>query len=157
MRSKLASCKLVVSALVVGVQAPDLSKLMAIFRTNGWELACVRTRAEARAYLKLTPMRVVIAESELPDDGWREMLEDLRQNPEPPVLVVTARLADEALWAEVINMGGYDVLAKPLDTEEVSRVIGAALRHFENERHAGRAPAKPVIMSAGFAKAAEVA
>ena len=153
-----AASQAVVSALVVGVPDADRSKLEAVFLTNGWRLAWVRTRAEACAFLESTPVRVVIAESELTEGGWLEMLEDLRQNPEAPILVVTARLADESLWAEVINRGGYDLLAKPLDTEEVARVVGAALRHFDNERRGRRATAgKALVMSGGFAKAAEVA
>jgi DNA-binding response OmpR family regulator len=45
-----------------------------------------------------------------------------------PVLVVTSNVADESLWAEVLNLGGYDVLAQPFDGEEVARVIGSAVR-----------------------------
>ena len=157
MRGKSVSREPVVSALVVGAPDADQSKLKTIFLNYGWKLGCARTQAEARAYIESTPVHVVIVESELPEGGWREILEDLRQNPDSPLLVVTARLADESLWAEVINMGGYDVLAKPLDAEEVSRVVDAALRHFDNERRVERSPAKPVMMSAAFAKAAEVA
>jgi DNA-binding response OmpR family regulator len=62
-------------------------------------------------------------------------------------LVVTSRMADEALWAEVLNMGGYDVLAQPLDTEEVTRVIGAALRRMGNERERESRQAHPVLIS----------
>jgi hypothetical protein len=44
------------------------------------------------------------------------------------------------LWAEVLNMGGYDVLAEPLDSEEVTRVISAAARHFMSENQRRRRP-----------------
>ena len=44
------------------------------------------------------------------------------------VLVVTSRIADEWLWAEVLNLGGYDVLAQPFDREEVTRVVRSAVR-----------------------------
>jgi DNA-binding response OmpR family regulator len=33
-------------------------------------------------------------------------------------------------WAEVLNLGGYAVLAKPFDIKEVYRVVG-----FACERH----------------------
>jgi len=145
------------SALVVGATDPDQSQLEAIFLRHGWEIARARTRAEARAVLESTPIALVIAESELPEGGWREMLDDLRFSADPPVLVVTARLADESLWAEVLNMGGFDVLAKPLDGEEVGRVVGAALRHFDNERQGQRTPEPALTAVPAFAKAAEVA
>ena len=47
-----------------------------------------------------------------------------------PALIVVARVGDERLWAEVLNLGGYDVLAKPLDPAEVDYVISAACRQM---------------------------
>ncbi len=37
----------------------------------------------------------------------------------PPALIVTSPAAGPRLWAEVLNLGGYDVLAQPFSTEEV--------------------------------------
>ena len=138
-----------VSALSVGATESDQAELERIFQGIGWKLGRVSTRNEAHAFMDSTPVRVVISERNLPAGGWREMLEDLMQRPEPPALVVTARLADESLWAEVLNMGGFDVLAKPFDREEVTRVISAAMRRFENERQR-RLPAssRPLVMAA---------
>jgi DNA-binding response OmpR family regulator len=119
-----------VSALAVGATERDQLELEKIFRECGWTLGRARTRSEAHRFMDTTPVRVVISERELPEGGWREMLDDLMGRPEPPPLLVTSRLADDSLWAEVLNMGGYDVLAQPLDGEEVTRVVSAAARHW---------------------------
>jgi len=42
-------------------------------------------------------------------------------------------LADEVLWAEVLNLGGYDVLAKPFNSNEFIRVISMAWRRSKSE------------------------
>jgi DNA-binding response OmpR family regulator len=47
-----------------------------------------------------------------------------------PLLLVTSRHADENLWAEVLNLGGYDVLLKPFDGAEVTRVVAMARRQW---------------------------
>ena len=139
----------VVSALAVGSLESDQTDLDRIFRDWGWKLHRVENRKEARAFLDGNPVGVVISERELPEGGWREMLEDLQQRAEPPSLVVTSRLADESLWAEVLNRGGYDVLAKPLDMEEVTRVVSAAARHFDYERQRRQPqPARPLLLKA---------
>ncbi len=39
---------------------------------------------------------------------------------------MTDRLADERLWSEVLNLGGYDVLLKPFEPGEVLRVVNSA-------------------------------
>ncbi len=38
----------------------------------------------------------------------------------------TPRLANERLWAEALNLSGYDLLAKRFDRTEPLRVGGAA-------------------------------
>ena len=38
----------------------------------------------------------------------------------PPRFVVSSRLADDHVWAEVLNLGGYDVLCTPFEAREVS-------------------------------------
>lgn len=45
-----------------------------------------------------------------------------------PVLVVTARFADEYVWTEVLSLGGHDVLAKPFQAAEVQWVLESAWR-----------------------------
>jgi len=138
-----------VSALAVGATENDQVELERIFRECGWTLGWARTRSEARDFMKTTPVRVVISERELPEGGWLEMLDELMQHSEPPALLVTSRLADDSFWAEVLNRGAYDVLAQPLDREEVARVVGAAARHVDNERQRRRPQAaKPMILAA---------
>src|SRR5215467_2350646 len=92
-----------VSALTVGTTESDQIELERIFGEFGWALARARTRSEARSFMDSTPVRVVISERELPEGGWREMLDDLQQRSDPPPLLVTSRLADDSLWAEVLN------------------------------------------------------
>ena len=49
-------------------------------------------------------------------------------------LVVTARLADDQLWAQALNLGAYDVLAKPFDEQEVIRTLSLAWIHWAHSR-----------------------
>jgi hypothetical protein len=44
---------------------------------------------------------------------------------------VFSRLADESLWARVLNLGGFDVLMTPFEAEEVLRVTFAAWSHWK--------------------------
>ncbi len=51
---------------------------------------------------------------------------------DPPFLIVTSRLADEQLWAEALNLGAYDVLAKPFDAQEVNRTLSSAFFRWQD-------------------------
>jgi DNA-binding response OmpR family regulator len=50
----------------------------------------------------------------------------------PPPLIVSDRLADEQLWAEVLSLGGYDLLMKPFDAKEVHHAVSTACRRAEH-------------------------
>ena len=64
---------------------------------------------------------------------WRDMLERIGRLPQPPFLIVTSRLADGHLWAEALNLGAYDVLAKPFDRNEVVRIVSLAWLHWKDQ------------------------
>jgi DNA-binding response OmpR family regulator len=137
-----------VSALLVGGSENDRAFLRHLFRQSRWNLFRARNRRHAAEILQGNRVQVVISDCDLPGFDWRELLDALRAFPQPPLLVVTARLADESLWAEVLNRGGYDVLAQPLDREEVTRVMSAATRHFHNACEQALRVSAPLVMSA---------
>jgi two-component system, response regulator, stage 0 sporulation protein F len=119
------------SALLVGEYKGDRLLVHEVFRRLGWKLFEARDRRRAMECLDTNPVHVVIAESDMPNWNWKRVLKDLRDRAKPPQLVVTSRQADESLWSEVLNVGGYDVMAQPLDSNEVERVVASAHRHFD--------------------------
>ena len=85
--------------------------------------------------LRYGHISIVVCERDLPDGSWRDVLERVDSSPEMPFLIVTSRLADEWLWAEVLNLGGYDVLAKPFNADETRHVLVTA---YLGRRHRSR-------------------
>ena len=90
-----------------------------IFSHSNWRLLSARNLEEACAALRTETISVTICERDLPDGTWKNLLVELEVCDPPPVLVVSSRVADDRLWAEVLNLGGCDVLAKPFDSKEV--------------------------------------
>ena len=109
---------------------------------SDWSLVASASLASSVSILRETPIAIVVCESELFPDTWREVLEQLSLLPDPPLLIVTSRLADERLWAEALNLGAYDVLAKPFNAPEVIRVLNSAWDHWRH-RHESRARRTP--------------
>ncbi len=60
-----------------------------------------------------------------------------------------SHLADGRMWADVLNLGGYDLLMKPLDPVETLRVLGMAAPHRDatvasaSSRAGGRLQSRP--------------
>lgn len=78
-----------------------------------------RSCRQALERLCAEDISVVICDRNLPDGNWKDILNGVAMKSAPPALIVACRLADEHLWAEVLNLGGYDVLSKPFDAKEV--------------------------------------
>ncbi|MBI3694562.1 MAG: response regulator [Acidobacteria bacterium] len=127
-----------VALLVVAALPEDLAGLRSISEEAGWRLHEVASNEEALAALEQHPFPVVISERDLPGGDWRDLLDALRYRPRPPYLIVASRQADMRLWAEVLNLGGYDVLATPFRAGEVRRVVHLGWLRWQRER-AGRA------------------
>ena len=79
---------------------------------------------------------IVVCERDLSPGTWQHALAETFKLPAPPPLIVSSRLADDFLWAEALNLGVYDVLAKPFNAQEVVRVLHLAWSHreFQSQR-----------------------
>jgi DNA-binding response OmpR family regulator len=117
--------------LLVGAVEDDCAGRL--FDQFPWTIQRVRSCQEAMPLIGQHLTRVVVCERDLSDGNWKDVLEMAVARKYPPVLIVTFRLADEQLWSEVLNLGGYDVLAKPLDPTEVHRTINLAWQHWSNQ------------------------
>jgi len=91
-----------------------------------WEIREAATYGEAVRILDDSRIGVSICDTEMEDGNWQMLLAHLQSRSNPPNLIVSSRLADERLWAEVLNLGGYDVLVQPFDCGEVLRVAHMA-------------------------------
>jgi DNA-binding response OmpR family regulator len=81
-----------------------------------------------------SPIPVVLCDRDQTAESWKELLASFAELPDPPLLIVASRTADEHLWAEALNLGAYDVLLKPFDGAEVSRIAGLACMRWY-QRH----------------------
>jgi DNA-binding response OmpR family regulator len=116
--------------LAISPDVEDHEIVRQILEGSGWRTLACKTRGQARRLWRQAS--VVLCEQKLPDGDWKEVLTELQSVLDPPLLIVMSRLADSGLWAEVLNLGGYDVLAKPLKAEEVLWTVATAHRCFQS-------------------------
>jgi DNA-binding NtrC family response regulator len=116
------------ASLAVSPFEQDKRLIQTMVRGSRTSVLTADRLSEAIPLLRRRRISLVICERDLPDGDWREMLGQMNDLVPAARLVVASRLADERLWAEVLNLGGYDVLAKPFSAEEVTHVIESALQ-----------------------------
>ena len=107
----------------------DHARLQAIIGSAS-KLVMASDFSAAKTLLAGRKIFLVLCECDSNPGTWIDWLEYLESLPTPPLLIVTSRLADERLWAEVLNLGAWDVLAKPFDDGEVLRTVQSTLLHY---------------------------
>jgi DNA-binding NtrC family response regulator len=81
--------------------------------------------------------QVVLVPAALPGAGWWALWSEIGLLDPRPEVVVYAQSAGFALWAAVLEMGGYDVIVEPFTEKELREAISHAAENFarrsENE------------------------
>jgi DNA-binding response OmpR family regulator len=135
-----------VTALAVAPIDEDLFDLKDLFRSqecvlrtrSEWHLEASPSLELALPILRNNRIPIVLCESGLPDGTWKDLLNQLGNSNDAPLLIVTSRHADERLWAEALNLGAWDVLSKPFDNSEVIRVVDYAWHHWRGDSGVSR-------------------
>ena len=127
-----------ISVLSVSAFWDDPDTVEQILHPPQWTILKARTLKSAIAVLQSHRLPLVLCEQNLDQDTWRDLLVQVALIPSPPFLIVTSRLADEYLWAEALNLGAYDVLARPFDATELTRTLSSAWLRWCDRHCAGR-------------------
>lgn len=127
-----------IPVLLVSPFENDHAALTSILRKPDFCLFRARSLRRADALLRKEAIPVVVVESRFPGGCWKDVwaaAQRAARRP-PPRLIVVANREDDRLWNEVVHAGGYDVLAKPFESEELVGVITAAWDHWRLETEA---------------------
>lgn len=118
-----------VAALVITADESDQLFMTAVLEAWRWKLHFANDEFEARAVLAAESIPVVIMDGDAQAPSWRELLEQVSgsEAAKAPKVIIISRVVDERLWAEVLNLGGYDLLPKPFDATELAWVLRSAL------------------------------
>ena len=150
-----------ITVLSIGACEEDhvgLSNILAVAQSPScpelrWKLETSSSLHAALRLLKAGKVPIVLCESDMGNESWKDLLDQLSGLPDPPCLIVTSRLADNYLWAEALNLGAYDVLAKPFDSSEVMRVFSSAWLRRQNRQPVSAQTLAPMFLNGAAATA----
>jgi DNA-binding NtrC family response regulator len=98
---------------------------------------CIQYKANelvsALALLQQHDIAVVLCERDLLPGSYIDVLDHINALPNAPLLIVASRIADERLWAEALNLGAWDVLAKPFVRNELVRSVKSAWQRWRDQ------------------------
>lgn len=122
-----------VTVLTLTASDEDHLSLTGILHRSNWKIHHARNCGQALEVLRSQRIPVIVSDCKLPDGCWKDILFRCGTSGDAPLLIVASPYADEYLWAEVLNLGGYDVLAKPFEPDEVIRIVSLAWLHWKNK------------------------
>ena len=104
--------------------------LQSALETEGYAVTGSGSCADALALLAHhpQPFDLVVLDLGLPDADGSELLADLRQQRQTPVLVISAR-HDDAGKVKLLDAGADDYLVKPFSVQELLARMRVSLRH----------------------------
>ena len=119
--------------LLICSRSADRDALRQIFDNSHWVSLNAWTATDSLRLLERSycGIPVVICDYASRECDWKVLLQELEKLAIPPRLIVASQVADESLWAEVLNLGAYDLLlGAPFEPEEVLRVTQSAWRSW---------------------------
>lgn len=131
----------------------DICLLLSRFLTkNGYEVETAHSAAKGLALFRENNFDIVITDFRLGDKTGKDVLAEVKAiNPDAIVLIVTG-YSDVKTAVDVIKLGAYDYITKPLVPEEVLSVLSNATqpKHVDKKpRTTGQANAEKFTVEAG--------
>ena len=109
--------------LFVSGHPDDARRLASMLQALPLVMEQVGTLEQARNQLQQGDYEIILTEAILPDGDWLDALHLAREHVGEIKVIVTDPQADARFWAEVLNLGGYDLLAQPFYEPEVRRIL----------------------------------
>ncbi|MGN6637784.1 MAG: sigma-54-dependent transcriptional regulator, partial [Mucilaginibacter sp.] len=125
----------------------NVALLLSKFLTrNGFEVTTASTGTSGMEFLKNGSFDLVLCDFRLEDTDGREMLKNIKsQYPKTGVIIITG-YSDIKMAVELIKMGAYDYITKPLYPDEILNTINKAFETHHalvEEPEAAAAAVKP--------------
>ena len=114
--------------LVVDDERPVRKFLSVTLSGHGWEVKLAETGREAIMQMTSERFDVVILDLSLPDIDGKQVIEQVREWSQIPIIVVSAR-DQEMEKVAALDAGGDDYLTKPFGTAELLARLRVAIRH----------------------------
>ena len=107
----------------------DLRHLLSDYlQKQGFETASAKGRAEMDAALEVEPTSLILLDLRLGIDAGLDLLRDLRNRSQVPVIIITGHGRDEVDRIVGLELGADDYLTKPFSLRELLARIRSVLR-----------------------------
>jgi DNA-binding NtrC family response regulator len=95
-------------------------------RQRRYEVSCVTTLAAAQELLSRDTVDLMFVDIRLPDGEGTELLRELQDRPQKPLVVITTGFASVESAVECMRAGAFDYLIKPFSSSQIEMTLKKA-------------------------------
>lgn len=121
--------------LIIDDERPLLETLEMFLSEKGYVVRCALTAEEGLHQCHSFDPHVIILDIRLPDMNGLDVLKELGRNGRKNIIIITA-FHDMDITIQAMKRGAFDYIPKPIDVEELDRVINKALKSISSTRMA---------------------
>jgi len=121
--------------LIIDDERPLLETLEMFLTEKGYAARCAMSATEGLKQCTVFDPHVIILDIRLPDMNGLEVLQELIRNGRKNIIIITA-FHDMDITIKAMKFGAFDYIPKPIDVEELDRVIDKALKSSSSTRTA---------------------
>ena len=134
--------------LLASERNDDYRTLQALLQNTRWTLVRPLSWGEVSSFCDRAVNPVVLVDRHFQGSDWRFTVSSLLNTTASCCLILLSDVSDPYLWNELVQQGGFDVLARPFERSEVLRTLAFAQKHCEADwpplhspQEHGRSPA----------------
>ena len=101
--------------------------------TIGWELKLLETVDQALSRAGSQAVALVIIDRDLAEHDWRTSVQRLAKARSNPCVLLASSVVDPYLFQELVKQGGFDVVPKPIQKNELARLGRLALAYWKSQ------------------------
>jgi DNA-binding NtrC family response regulator len=95
-----------------------------------WEVRFAESCEQVSAMASHLVAPIILLDRGWPGAEWRTAVQRFAASPNHACVVLVSGADDAYLWQELVRSGGYDILPKPIQADDVSRVMKLALPYW---------------------------
>ncbi len=117
--------------LLASERDDDYHTFQVLLENTKWSVARALSWSEVSGYCDCVVDPVILVDRHFQGSDWRFTVSSLLNVTANCCLILLSDVSDPYLWNELVQYGGFDVLARPFERSEVLRTLAFAQRHYE--------------------------
>jgi FixJ family two-component response regulator len=118
-----------IPVLIVTSRTGDVEELKSILCETPWELTDASHVEDLPATLKGAAVPILLFDRDTAGASWQVAIRRLIKTRRGACVVLLSNVSDQYLWDEVVQHGGFDLLARPFRKEQVLSTLMFAYAH----------------------------